>query len=324
VSWLRDRRTDRLEAFADVMDLVGLGYLHLERFDVLPCVDEDDFFGGECDGWSLDEGFCPLCGADIWAHDRERFALAQLALQHDAVIAALTETLGDVRRLREGVAFSVEMATDDVLVVVAEWSDGTRWMRDATLRGRPFVLVVLDALLWTTRLGQAEWVVSVGLADVLRDGRVLQDAVRRAVEHADLPRSEPAVVELHRLTTRFVHVSHGARVVELRKDGVVVAGVSVPVSGGMRQVVALLAEQHIEDKQVGKAPDAYCAFTLAEMAEALGERRTTVQKQLWRFRQRLADRYRDGARRPLPEGAVVEQVDDGWRFSGECVVRKAS
>lgn len=328
MSWLREGRTGAPDLFVELQDLVDEGFATLDVREVLPCMTEDDLFANEeCEGWSEGEGCCPLCGKDIWEHDRGRMSMATLGLERDAMLEALATMLGgigDVRTLGEGAAFSVETAADDVLVVVAEWSDGARWMRDRTLRGRPFVLVLLDPVVWTGRLGDADWVVTVGMAEVLRDRRVLRDAVKRAVELADLPRDAPAVVELHRLQTRFVHVEHGARVVELREEVVVVDGVEVPISAGMRTVVGYLVDRHLEDVRDGKAPEDFCAFKLGELEEALGEPRTTVRKQLWRFRQRLEERYLEGARRPLLEGAVLEQVDDGWRFSGSCLVRRAS
>jgi hypothetical protein len=113
-------------------------------------------------------------------------------------------------------------------------------------------------------------------------------------------------------------------VVEFRGDVVVVDDVEVPISAGMRTIVEFLVDRHVEDARDGKAPEDFCAFQLGELEGALGMPRTTVRKQLWRFLQRLEERYLAGARRPLPEGAVIEQTDDGWRFSGDCVVRRAS
>jgi hypothetical protein len=246
-----------------------------------------------------------------------------LSVKRQAIVAELEGMLGG-RRLRQGVAWSVEGEQDDVLVVVADWSDGTRWMTNRTLLGRPFVLVQVDEVVTASRLCSAEWVVTASLLEVLRDPAVLDGAVRRALELAEVPRDGRAITELHAVTSRVVQKVRGTHLVELSDEGVQLDGVVVSVPAGMRTVLEFLVDRHVDDVRDGKAPEAFCVWTLQDMSEALGLPRSTVHKQLRRFQDRLAARYAEEVRRPLPVGSVLQLEGATWRFSPDCLVRRAS
>ncbi|MEZ4323548.1 MAG: hypothetical protein R3F61_39150 [Myxococcota bacterium] len=187
-----------------------------------------------------------------------------------------------------------------------------------------FGLVQVDEVVTASRLGSADWVVTASMVEVLRDPAVLHRAIRRAVELADVPREGDAITELHALTSRVVHAVRGAHLVELGVDEVRVDDVVVRIPAGMRDVLAFLVERHLEDVRDGKAPDAFCAWSLEDMSAELGVPRTTVHKQLRRFQDRVAECYAAEARRPLPEGAVVQQDGSAWRISANCLVRRVA
>ena len=153
---------------------------------------------------------------------------------------------------------------------------------------------------------------------------MLLTAIREAESLADMPRSGDAIVELHRLQSKVVHRVRGAHLVELTPEAIRVDEVEVPMASGMKQVVEYLVDRHIEDVRDGKAPADHCTWSLEELSDALEIPRTTVQKQLRRFRNRLADRYAAEAHRPLPDGSVLELEGNGWRFSANCLVRRSA
>jgi hypothetical protein len=284
----------------------------------------------DCEGWipAVSDVDCPRCGRQIWLDEAPIHAWSTLRIERDAIVDRLEAVLaeiGSTRRLREGVAFAVDAEPDEVLVVVADWSDGTRWMSDRTLRGRPFVLVQVDELRTAFRLGEEPWMVVVRLVDVLRDPRVLTKAARQACDDADLERRGPAIVELHRLVSRPVYVNLGARVFELGPDHARLDAIEVAASPGMVEALGFLVDRHIEDREDGKAPDAFCSFTLEDVARELGRPRHRVQKELHRFRTRMERLYLEQALRPLPANSVIELTDGGtWRISASCLVRRSA
>ncbi|MEZ4322857.1 MAG: hypothetical protein R3F61_35650, partial [Myxococcota bacterium] len=147
MSWLRDGWQSR-EPLDELEDLRERGLVRVHTRDVLFCdTPEQQGYGRYCDGWAEpgdpdgEAVACEACGRLL--EDEEVATLHVLSVDRDAIIAELDGMLGG-RRLRDGVAWSVEGEHDDVLVVVADWSDGTRWMTNRTLRGRPFVLVQVD------------------------------------------------------------------------------------------------------------------------------------------------------------------------------------
>jgi hypothetical protein len=317
------------EPFPELADLQERGLVLVRSSEVLLCDTPDrQGFGFACDGWAPpgdpygELPCCELCGREL--NDVEVDTVHTLTVDREAIVAALDEML-DGRRLRDGVAWSMEGAEDDVLVVVADWSEGTRWMRDRTLRGRPFVLLQVDEATTASRLSDAEWVVALPLVTALRERKVLVRAVRRAEKLADVPREGPAITELHRLRSLVVRQYQAAHLVELRPGRMQVDDVEVAMPTGMENVVAYLVDRHLEDVRDGKAPDAFCTWSLKDLAEGLDLPRTTVRQQLWRFVERLNDRYAEQARCHLPEGAVLEQDEDGgWRFNANCLVRRVA
>lgn len=330
MSWLADGREGRPTDFDDLADLVEQGLVTLETLEAAHCMPEDLCDESDCEGWipAVSDGDCPRCGREIWLDEAPIHPWSTLRIEREAIVYRLEAALGGIgstRRLREGVAFAVETDPDEILVVVADWSDGTRWMSDRTLRGRPFVLVQVDELRTTFRLGEEPWMVAVRLVDVVRDPRVLTKAVRQACDDADLERRGPAIVELHRLVSRPVHVSFGARVFELGSDRALLDEIEVAASPGMVEALGFLVDRHIEDREDGKAPDAFCSFTLEYMATELGRPRHRVQKELHRFRTRMERLYLEKALRPLPANSVIELTDGGtWRLNASCLVRRSA
>ena len=282
-----------------------------------------------CDGWipAGSGGSCPVCGRDIWEDEAVAEPLATLRIEREPIVHVLLGTLerwGPARRLQDGVAFAVDGGADEVLVVVADWSEDTRWMTDRTLRGRPFVLLLIDPPQVRSRLGRQDWVLTRELVDVLRNPKGLVEGVERAITAADDVRTGQAVLERHDLVPRTVHHVHGAHCVELGAEVLRLDDIDVAVSPAMVEVLGFLVDRHLEDRADGKAVEAYCAFTLAELADALNQPRTAVQRQLQRFRTRMEARYQEVVLRPLPPNSVLECVDDGWRLSAACLVRRAA
>lgn len=316
------------EPFPELADLQERGLVHVRSSDVLLCDTPDrQGFGFDCDGWALpgdpygEPPCCELCGREL--DDAEVDMVHTLTVDRDAIVAALDGML-DGRRLRDGVAWSLE-GDDDVLVVVADWSEETRWMRDRTLRGRPFVLLQVDEVTTASRLSDAAWVVALPLVTALLEPKALARAVRQAEKLADVPREGPAITELHRLRSFVVRQYQGAHLVELRPGWMQVDDVEVAMPSGMESVVTYLVDRHLEDVRDGKAPDAFCTWSLKDLAEGLDLPRTTVRQQLWRFVERLNDRYAEHTRCHLPEGAVLEQDEAGsWRFNANCLVRRCA
>ncbi len=330
MSWLADGREGRPTDFEDLADLVEQALVTLETLDAAHCMPEDLCDESDCEGWipAVSDGDCPRCGREIWLDEAPIHPWSTLRIEREAIVNRLEGVLrqiGSTRRLREGVAFAVEADPDEVLVVVADWSDGTRWMADRTLRGRPFVLVQVDELRTAFQLGEEPWMVAVRLVDVLRDPRVLAKAVRQACDDADLDRRGPAIVELHRLVSRPVHVHFGARVFELGSDCARLDEIEVAASPVMVEALGFLVDRHLEDREDGKAPDAFCSFTLEDVATELGRPRHRVQKELHRFRTRMERLYLEQASRPLPANSVIELTDGGtWRISASCLVRRSA
>lgn len=320
---------ESVETIDGLEDLVGRGLVRIDRREVVLCdTFEREADGHFCGGWAEpgdpygEAPACGTCGREI--EDAEGCnALHTLVLDREAIVDALDAFIGG-RRLRDGVAWSVEGDRDDVLVVVADWSDGTRWMTDRTLSGRPFVLVQVDEVRTDSRLAKAEWVVTVRLIDALRDPAALGEAVRQAEAKADVPRTEPTLVELHALRSRVVHVFHGTHMLELDGQEVRVDGMRLKLASGMRKVLGYLVDRHVDDSSAGKTPDAYCVWSLAEMSEAVGLPRTAVRTQLTRFQDRLASHHAETTHRRLAEGSVLECVDSQWRLNPNCLVRRSA
>lgn len=325
MSGLRDGLESH-EPFPELADLLERGLVTVESREVLLCgTPERQAYGEYCEGWAEPGDLygeavgCNSCGRLL--EDSEPEALHTLRVDQDAIVAMLDDIVGG-RRLAGGVAWTVEGEQDDVLVVVADWSEGARWMSNRVLGGRPFVLLLVEPATTTSRLTSADWVVTESVLDVLREPSKLTEAIHHAVVRADHPRTERVLAEIHEVRSRIVHVFHGTHLVEFDDAELRVDGIQLKLPAGMQKVLGYLVDAHVDDASVGKAPDAYCVWSLGEMAEAVGLPRTAVRTQLTRFQDRLASQYTEATRRRLPVNSVLECVDSQWRLNPNCRVRR--
>lgn len=95
-------------------------------------------YGHDCDGWAEpgdpdgQAADCEMCGRPL--EDGELGTVHTLRVNQEAIVAELEKMFGG-RRVRDAVAWSVEGEHDDLLVVVAEWSDGTGGCRSGFCLG---------------------------------------------------------------------------------------------------------------------------------------------------------------------------------------------
>jgi hypothetical protein len=313
--------------------LVAAGLVRPQRDLVFCCFDPADDACAyhptrACSAWvpfdDDDRTFCPACGAE---HDpalrqalRDRTTVrverAALVAWMDAACRRLDAT---ARRLREGVAWSLALPDQDVVVVWLDGSLGSRLVTRAFATGQTVVYVVTSPRTWAARFRDDPWLtpVSVGAWWVEGD-RALLAAVARASTGPGLA-GEPAMrawASERAVAPRTVARPLGARRLAV-SDVATLDGVEVVArdASGLLPLLRVLVERWREDVAAGKALDDHCVFSVDELREELAAgsdtpppKSDTLRRQLGRLRSRIRERYQQQTGVPLDDDAVVQLV----------------
>jgi hypothetical protein len=296
--------------------------------------------GADPESWE-DAGYvvCPRCGREHHPTVDGRTARSRHAVRliPDGVIAwvdaALREIDPDLRRLRAGVGWELEVDGRQVDLIWLDASAGTALTTRARAVSHEAVWLVTRRAPWGQVEADEPWLVVLPLAQWLLDPRAVCEAIKRARRDRPPRVSEPSLRPWAPPTAPAPRVfvdRVGARVLRTGDDTATLDGHEV-VSPGATTAMAflrVLVGAWREDVGVGRAASDHRTFSTAEligMARTGGLRGTddNLGRQLRRLRSTIAESYTAAAGMPLAADAVIDSSPAGWRLAPGILVQRA-